>query len=162
MKRRPAPNNKITGGRLRFQNVLHIIQKHAQSASRKPRRDAQRNRERILEVAKKAFARAGTDVSLDDIARQAGVFGGTLAIVTFLRATRSSRPSIGVKWRNSRRRHAAFAVEMPPIEVLRAWMLPFVDHIAAKLIIAQALNSVVGGVTKFYREGSRGKVAGFD
>jgi AcrR family transcriptional regulator len=45
---------------------------------RKPRADAQRNRERILEVAKKAFTQSGANVSLDDVARQAGIGPGTL------------------------------------------------------------------------------------
>jgi AcrR family transcriptional regulator len=40
--------------------------------------DAQLNRERILEVAKEAFARSGASTSLDDIAKQAGVGAGTL------------------------------------------------------------------------------------
>ena len=44
----------------------------------KPRTDALRNRERILEVAKEAFTRSGANASLDDIARQAGVGAGTL------------------------------------------------------------------------------------
>jgi AcrR family transcriptional regulator len=40
--------------------------------------DAQLNRERILEVAKEAFARSGASTSLDDIAKHAGVGAGTL------------------------------------------------------------------------------------
>ena len=36
-------------------------------------------------------------------------------------------------------------------------MLLFVDHIAAKLIIAPALNSIVGGPGRLY-EGSRGQI----
>ena len=47
-------------------------------APRKPRTDAQRNRERILEVAKEAFTRSGANASLDDIAKEAGVGAGTL------------------------------------------------------------------------------------
>ena len=46
--------------------------------TRKPRTDAQRNRERILEVAKQEFTRSGTNASLDDIVREAGVGAGTL------------------------------------------------------------------------------------
>jgi AcrR family transcriptional regulator len=42
---------------------------------RKPRTDAQRNRERILEVAKRAFTRSGANASLDDIAKEAEVGG---------------------------------------------------------------------------------------
>ncbi|MGH7082004.1 MAG: TetR/AcrR family transcriptional regulator, partial [Acetobacteraceae bacterium] len=50
----------------------------SQPARRKPRSDAQRNRERILEVAREAFTRSGANASLDDIAQQAGVGPGTL------------------------------------------------------------------------------------
>ena len=48
---------------------------------------------------------------------------------------------------------------MHPMGALRAWMLLFVDHVAAKHIIAPALNSVVGGPSKLY-EGSRGLMQG--
>jgi hypothetical protein len=48
---------------------------------------------------------------------------------------------------------------MPPIEALRAWMLFLVDYIAAKHIIAPALNSVVGGPSRLY-ESSRGLIQG--
>jgi hypothetical protein len=47
-------------------------------STRKPRVDAQRNRERILEVAKEVFTRDGATASLDDIANQAGIGPGTL------------------------------------------------------------------------------------
>ena len=39
---------------------------------------------------------------------------------------------------------------MPPVEALLAWMLPFVDYIAAKEIIAPALNMIVGGPSKLF------------
>jgi AcrR family transcriptional regulator len=50
--------------------------------------DAQRNRERILEVAKNAFARSGAGTTLDDIAKQAGVGAGTLPLSYTRRASR--------------------------------------------------------------------------
>jgi hypothetical protein len=40
---------------------------------RKPRADAQRNRARILKIAKDAFTRSGANISLDDVARQARI-----------------------------------------------------------------------------------------
>jgi AcrR family transcriptional regulator len=120
--------------------------------------DAQRNRERILEVAKKAFTSFGADASLDDIAKQAGVGAGTL-----YRHFPTRDALIEAVYRSEVEKLAAaartFAGEMSPIEALRAWMLLFVDHIAAKQIIAPALNSVVGGASKLY-EGSRGQVRG--
>ena len=53
----------------------------------------------------------------------------------------------------------SFAAAMPPIEALRSWMLLFVDYIAAKHIIAPALNSVIGGPSRFY-EDSRSLIQG--
>jgi len=106
--------------------------KRPPSPARKPRADARQNRERILEVAKEAFTESGASASLDDIATRAG------------------------KLAAAERR---FAETMPPLEALRAWMLLFVDHIAAKQIIAPALNTIVGGPAKLY-EGSRGQIQG--
>lgn len=48
------------------------------STQRRPRADARRNRARILETARAAFAAEGVGVSLDEIARRAGVGPGTV------------------------------------------------------------------------------------
>ena len=122
------------------------------------RKDAQRNRERILEVAKEAFTRFGANASLDEIATQAGVGPGTL-----YRHFPTRDALIEAVYRSEVEKLAAaarnFAQAMPPMKALRAWMLLFVDHIAAKYVIAPALNSLVGGPSKLY-EGSRGQIAG--
>ena len=128
------------------------------AAQRKPRTDAQRNRERILEIAKKAFTRHGVNASLDDIAKEAGVGAGTL-----YRHFPTREALIEAVYRTEVEKLAAaerkFAETMPPIDALRAWMLLFVDYIAAKHIIAPALNTVVGGASKLY-EGSRAQIQG--
>src|ERR1700751_52606 len=121
--------------------------KRPKTASRKPRADAARNRERILEVAKQAFARHGADASLDDIAKQAAVGPGTLyrhfptreALIEAVYHTEV------VKLAAAQRELSA---TLPPIEALRAWMMLFVDYIATKQIIAPALKSVVGGPSR--------------
>ena len=123
--------------------------KRLQSAVRKPRADAQRNRDRVLEVAKKAFTRSGADASLDDIAKQAGVGAGTL-----YRHFPSRDELLEAVYRTEVEKLAAaeqkFAETMPPIGALRAWMLLFVDYIATKKIIAPALNTLVGGPSKVF------------
>jgi AcrR family transcriptional regulator len=132
--------------------------KRSQPAERRPRTDAQRNRERILEVAKEAFAGSGASTSLDDIAKQAGVGAGTL-----YRHFPTRDALLEAVYRTEVEKLAAaerkFLQAMPPIEALRAWMLLFVDHIATKQIIAPALNSLVGGPSKLY-EGSRAQITG--
>ena len=55
-----------------------MVTKTPEITDRKPRADAQRNRERILEVAKQEFTRVGANASLEDIAKKAGVGPGTL------------------------------------------------------------------------------------
>ena len=130
--------------------------KNRKIAPRKPRTDGQRNRERILEVAKQAFTRSGANASLDDIAKEAGIGAGTLyrhfptrdALIEGVYRTEVEKLAAAEK---------KFSESLPPIEALRAWMLLFVDHIAAKQIIAPALNTLVGGPSKLF-EGSRAQV----
>src|SRR6202167_639539 len=47
-------------------------------STRKPRTDAVRNRERVLEAAKAIFSAGGSQASLEAVARAAGVGIGTL------------------------------------------------------------------------------------
>ncbi len=141
-----------------MQDFLDMKKKRTQPVPRKPRTDALRNRERILEVAKGAFTRHGADASLDDIARQAGVGAGTL-----YRHFPTRDVLIEAVYRSEVEKLSAaargFGATMSPIEALRTWLLLFVDYIAAKHIIAHALNSVAGGPSRLY-ENSRSLVQG--
>jgi AcrR family transcriptional regulator len=129
--------------------ILLMPRKPSKRPERKPRTDAQRNRERILEVAKAAFTRSGADASLDDIAKQAGVGPGTLyrhfptrdALIEAVYHTEVEKLAAAQR---------ELSAKLPPIKALRAWMMLFVDNIAAKQIIASALNSVGGGPSRLY------------
>jgi AcrR family transcriptional regulator len=123
--------------------------KRSKSIRRKPRVDAQRNRERILEVAEQAFTKSGANTSLDDIAKQAGVGPGTL-----YRHFPTREELLQAVYRSELEKLAAaeqkFAQAMLPIDALRAWLLLFVDAIAAKQLIAPALNTLVGDHKKMF------------
>ena len=127
--------------------------KNRSTTVRKPRTDALRNRERILEVAKVAFTSEGANTSLEEIAKQADVGIGTL-----YRHFPTRDELIEGVYRNEVEKLAAaatrFAQKMSPLEALRAWMLLLVDYIAAKHIIAPALNTIAGGASRLH-EGSR-------
>ncbi len=120
---------------------------------RKPRADAQRNHERILEVAKQIFTRDGAAASLDDIARNAAIGPGTL-----YRHFPTREALIEAVYRSEVAKLAAaqerFATTLPPLEALRAWMLLFIDHVAAKTLIIAAMETVPGGSARLM-EGSR-------
>jgi len=119
--------------------------------ARKPRSDAQRNRERILEVAKQVFTRRGADASMGEIARRAKIGPGTLyrhfatrdALLATVYITEVEKLAAAQK---------KLSAELSPIEALRAWLLVFIDYIAAKKIIAPALNAMAGGPSRVFQQ----------
>ena len=123
--------------------------KRSKPAQRKPRADAQRNREHILEVAKVAFTRSGANASLDDIAKEARVGPGTL-----YRHFPTREELLQAVYRSEIEKLAAagrkFTQSMSPMEALRAWLLLFVDAIETKQIIAPALNTLIGDHKKVF------------
>ena len=116
---------------------------------RKPRADARRNRERILEVAKKEFTRSGANASLEEIAKKAGVGPGTL-----YRHFPTREELLVAVYRSEMEKLAAaertFADAMTPAEALRAWLLLFVEAVGTKQIIAPVLNTLVGDPKKVF------------
>lgn len=126
----------------------------AKKTARKPRADAQRNRERILEVAKQVFTKRGAEASMGEIAKRATIGPGTLyrhfpTRDDLLAAVYISEVE---KLGEAQRRLSA---ELPPVEALRAWLLVFIDYIAAKKIIAPALNAMAGGPSRVFQQSSR-------
>lgn len=116
---------------------------------RKQRADAQRNRERILEIAKKEFTKAGANASLEEIAKKTGVGPGTL-----YRHFPTREDLLVAVYRSEMEKLAAaerrLADTLPPVEALRAWLLLFVDAVETKHIIAPVLNTLVGDPKKVF------------
>jgi AcrR family transcriptional regulator len=118
-------------------------------AARKPRADATRNRERLLEIAKLAFTEAGADVSLDEIARRAGVGIGTLyrhfptrgAIIEAVYRREVEQLAEGAE---------RLLASLPPGAALHEWMRLFVNYIATKKVIAPALGAIVAGAPELF------------
>jgi AcrR family transcriptional regulator len=107
------------------------------------RADAQRNREKLLTTAVAAFAERGTEASLEDIARQAGVGIGTLYRHF---PTRDALMEAVYRHQVELLCDAAdtlLATEDPDA-ALDAWMSRFVDHVATKRGMAMALKAVIG------------------
>jgi AcrR family transcriptional regulator len=116
---------------------------------RKPRADAQRNRERILGVAKREFTRLGANASLEELAKKAGVGPGTL-----YRHFPTREDLLVAVYRSEMEKLAAaernLADTASPVEALRAWLLLFVDAVETKQIIAPVLNTLVGDPKKVF------------
>jgi AcrR family transcriptional regulator len=126
----------------------------APKPARKPRSDAQRNRERILEVAKQVFTRRGADASMDEIARRAKIGPGTLYRHFATRDDLLAKVYI-TEVEKLAAAQQKLSAELPPIEALRAWLLVFIDYIAAKRIIAPALNAIAGGPSRVFQQSAQ-------
>jgi AcrR family transcriptional regulator len=112
------------------------------TGSRPLRADAQRNRDRLLDVAVRAFSQDGPDVTLDAIAKDAGVGIGTL-----YRHFPTREALIEAAYRNELARLCDAAADllqdMPPDEATRAWMDRYIDYMTTKRGMADALRAVI-------------------
>ncbi|WP_405163505.1 TetR/AcrR family transcriptional regulator [Nocardia sp. NBC_01499] len=112
------------------------------------RADAQRNRQRLIEVARRMLADGGAKVALEAIAREAGVGIGTL-----YRHFPTRETLVEAVYRAELSRlcdsAAELLVDTSARIALRAWMDRFADYVAAKREIADALRAVIasGAVT---------------
>lgn len=106
------------------------------------RADARRNRQRLLDVAVRAFSERGTDASLEAIAKEAGVGIGTL-----YRHFPTREALLEAAYRNEVARVCGSAEELlaqyPPDQAMRVWMDRFIDYLATKQGMADALKAVI-------------------
>jgi AcrR family transcriptional regulator len=129
------------------------------SAEQKPtstsklRADAQRNRDKLIEIAATAFAEKGVETSLEDIARQAGVGIGTL-----YRHFPTREHLVEVVYRRELESLARAAEELAQNHAadvaLEEWMRRFVSYIAAKRGMANSLKILMTSNSALFAEGS--------
>jgi AcrR family transcriptional regulator len=106
--------------------------------ARKPRADSARNRQLLIDAAKAGFAQFGLNVSLEEIARRAGVGIGTL-----YRHFPTREAVVEAVYRREVEQLAEAVPQLletsPPSEALHKWMHLFIDYIATKRLIAPSL-----------------------
>lgn len=122
------------------------------------RADAQRNRDKLLAAASDAFAECGTDVSLEAVAKRAGVGIGTL-----YRHFPTRDALIEAAYRAEVEHLAQAAPELlaehPSDEALALWLDRFVEYAAAKRGMLEALRSLSAGREDFFA-GTRVQIVG--
>lgn len=106
------------------------------------RADARRNRDRLVEVAARAFAKEGPEVTLEAIAREAGVGIGTL-----YRHFATREELVEAAYRSELAKLCGSAVELlettEPDAALRAWMDGFVHYMTTKRGMSDALRALI-------------------
>jgi AcrR family transcriptional regulator len=112
------------------------------SASRRPRADAVRNRERVLEAAKAVFSAGGPDASLEAVARTAEVGIGTL-----YRHFPTREALFEAVYRREVQQLADLAQALKdnpsPCDALRQWLRANVEFVATKKGMVTALALAV-------------------
>jgi AcrR family transcriptional regulator len=107
------------------------------------RADAQRNYDRLVDVAREAFTELGPDAPLDVIARRAGVGAGTL-----YRHFPSRDALVEAVYRSDVEEVCALAyqllAERPPADALAAWLRAQVEHVRVKRGLGAALIAAFG------------------
>jgi AcrR family transcriptional regulator len=114
------------------------MDEHSATPEKRPRADALRNRERVLEAAKLVFNAGGADASLEAVAKRAGVGIGTLY---------RHFPTREALFEAVYRREVEHLVDLAdqlkseadPVEALRRWMRSNVEFVATKKGMSAAL-----------------------
>jgi AcrR family transcriptional regulator len=116
---------------------------------RRPRADAARNRERLLQAAKAVFSVGGPDASLEMVAKRAGVGIGTL-----YRHFPTREALFEAVYRREVQQLSDLAdqlkSEADPLEALRRWLRSNVEFVATKKGMMAALELAVHGSSDLY------------
>jgi AcrR family transcriptional regulator len=116
---------------------------------RRPRADAVRNRERVLESAKAVFSAGGPDASLEAVARRAGVGIGTL-----YRHFPTREALFEAVYRREVQQLSELAEQLKseaaPVEALRLWLRSNVEFVVTKKGMSAALELAVHSSSELY------------
>ena len=144
--RRHPPVRK--GRRGRDNQIDHMVDQTA-GTMRRPRADALRNRERVLEAAKAVFSAGGADVSLEAVAKRAGVGIGTL-----YRHFPTREALFEAVYRREVQQLSELAEQLEsapqPVDALRRWLRSNVELVATKKGMLAALALTVHGSSELY------------
>jgi AcrR family transcriptional regulator len=118
------------------------------------RTDARRNRDRLVAEAATAFAERGVDVPLEEIARRSDVGIGTL-----YRHFPTRDALVEAVYRREVETLCEAADDLlrdyPAEAALEQWLQRFVEYVATKRGMAEALKSIVGADSELFAESHR-------
>ena len=122
-----------------------------ESLSTRPRRaDACRNYDKLVESARAAFTEAGSDASLENIARRAGVGIGTL--YRHFPSRQDLLEAVYVEEVELLCRSADDLSELPPWDALVSWLRKFVGYATTKRALSAELMTSMGKDSEVFRK----------
>lgn len=117
--------------------------------TRPARADARRNYDLLVSAAREAFAEHGTDTSLEEIARRAGVGIGTL-YRRFPNRTALLEAVYVDEIQSVCDRAYGYADKLGPYDALAAWLRSFVGYSISKKSLAGELTVALGKDSEFF------------
>jgi AcrR family transcriptional regulator len=117
--------------------------------TRPARADARRNYDLLVSAAREAFAEHGTDTSLEEIARRAGVGIGTL-YRRFPNRTALLEAVYVDEIQSVCDRAYGYAEKLGPYDALAAWLRSFVGYSISKKSLAGELTVALGKDSEFF------------
>jgi AcrR family transcriptional regulator len=111
-------------------------------AERPKRADARRNYDKLVAAAREVFAEQGTDATLEEISRRAGVGIGTL--YRHFPSRQALLEAVYVEEVDGLCQSALEFADREPWDALVAWLHRFVDYIATKEALSQELFTYIG------------------
>jgi AcrR family transcriptional regulator len=118
--------------------------------ARPTRADARRNYDLLVRAAREAFAERGTDTSLEEIARRAGVGIGTL-YRRFPHRTALLEAVYVDEIQSVCDRAYEFHEDLEPFDALAAWIRSFVTYNVSKKSLASELTAALGKDSEFFK-----------
>ncbi len=128
---------------------IGLMAERSELPVRRPRADAVRNRERLLQAAKAVFSAGGPEASLEAVAKRAGVGIGTL-----YRHFPTREALFEAVYRREVQQLSDLADQLKnepePLEALRRWLRSNVEFVATKKGMMAALELAVHGSSDLY------------
>jgi AcrR family transcriptional regulator len=128
---------------------ISFMTDQSEAPVRRPRADALRNRDRLLQAAKAVFSAGGPEASLEAVAKRAGVGIGTL-----YRHFPTREALFEAVYRREVQQLSDLAEQLrdeaDPLEALRRWLRSNVEFVATKKGMMAALELAVHGSSDLY------------
>lgn len=128
---------------------ISFMTDRSEAPLRRPRADAVRNRERLLQAAKAVFSAGGPEASLEAVAKRAGVGIGTL-----YRHFPTREALFEAVYRREVQQLSDLAEQLreeaDPLKALRRWLRSNVEFVATKKGMMAALELAVHGSSDLY------------
>jgi AcrR family transcriptional regulator len=146
----PPYTEDASASQVARENVMDDMGDRTTKTTRRPRADAVRNHERVLDAAKAVFSVGGPDASLEAVARRAGVGIGTL--YRHFPNRQALLEALYVNEVDEICRSAGSLDAADPWQALNDWFESLIGYLATKRALAHELTNYLDADAPLFKE----------